>query len=183
MKGLHMVTALRQYRFLLLIFVVLNFMVFLITSAGQAEEPDCAACHEALTKGKSVHQAISMGCTACHTAVNAATVPHKMTNKNPRGLSSKLRDLCFGCHDKQSFMKKTIHSAMTLGCTSCHDPHVSANEHLLKEAVPKLCLSCHEGRLTTKKNDNHAPGMSEECSGCHNPHATDTPKLLVPGLS
>lgn len=160
-------------------FAVLCSLLLLAASSVYAEEPDCAACHEDISKGKSIHQALSMGCTSCHSAVDASAVPHKITNKNPRGLSSKMRELCFSCHDKALFMKKTVHGAMALGCTSCHNPHVSANEHLLKEEIPKLCLNCHGDRLTAKKDKNHAPGKGEACSSCHNPHATDAPKLVA----
>jgi predicted CXXCH cytochrome family protein len=123
-----------------------------------------------------------MGCTACHSAVDASEVPHRITNRNPRGLTQKIRDLCYSCHDKKPFMKNTVHGAIALGCTSCHDPHASDHARLLKEDIPALCLRCHEERFTSAKNKGHHAARNEMCSNCHNPHATDTPKLFVSGL-
>jgi predicted CXXCH cytochrome family protein len=72
-----------------------------------------------------------MGCASRHTAVDASDVPHKIINRNPKGLSTKMRDLCYGCHDRKPFMKTTVHGAVMLGCTSCHSPHTSDQAHLL----------------------------------------------------
>jgi len=158
------------------------FFLFLPLPAA-AEEPSCIACHEALGTGTSVHAALSMGCAACHSAVDAAGVPHKITNRNPKGLTSKMRDLCYSCHDKKPFMKNTVHGAILLGCTSCHDPHASKHAKLLKEDIPGLCISCHKDRFSPGAGGSHALAGNEACAGCHDPHASDTPKLMQSGLS
>jgi predicted CXXCH cytochrome family protein len=157
------------------------FFIILIPAIALAEGPSCDSCHENLTAGKSVHPAIAMGCAACHTAVDATDVPHKITNRNPKGLSAKMRDLCYSCHDRTPFMKNTVHGAVMLGCTSCHDPHTSDHAKLLKEAIPQLCLTCHENPVTAQKGATHAMTGKELCSTCHNPHATDAPKLVESG--
>jgi predicted CXXCH cytochrome family protein len=154
----------------------------LLPAAAHAEGPDCATCHEDLATGKSVHPAVMMGCASCHTAVDAADVPHKITNRNPKGLSAKMKDLCFGCHEKKNFQKTTVHGALMLGCTSCHNPHVSDHARVLKEEIPRLCLHCHEEKLSTltaQNNATHAHAKTDRCSDCHSPHATDTPKLVL----
>jgi len=148
-----------------------------------AEEPSCIACHEALGAGTSVHAALAMGCAACHSAVDATDVPHKITNRNPKGLASKMRDLCYSCHDKKPFMKNTVHGAILLGCTSCHDPHASKHASLLKEDIPSLCISCHKDRFDPATGGSHVLAGNEACAGCHAPHASDTPKLMQSGLS
>jgi predicted CXXCH cytochrome family protein len=147
-----------------------------MSSISYAEETDCTACHEPITIGKSVHPALAMGCDACHTAIDPTTVPHKITNKNSRGLSAKMRDLCFGCHDKEPFTKTTVHGAILLGCTSCHNPHASDNAKLLKDKLPVLCITCHEDGFS--KGKGHALAGHEACMTCHNPHSTDAPKLV-----
>jgi len=161
------------------VFLVLGMLLLTVPSSYAAEESACLSCHEELAAGKSVHQAISMGCEACHSAVDASTVPHKFTNRNPKGLASKMRDLCYSCHDRSSFMKNTVHGAMALGCTTCHNPHASDHARLLKENVPALCIGCHQDRFVPGATTGHALAGNEACSSCHNPHATDAPKLML----
>jgi len=165
------------------ILIVLAALPSLFPARGFAEEPNCAACHETLTTGKRVHAAVTMGCASCHSAGDAAEVPHKITNRNTKGLSARMRDLCYGCHDKKPFMKNTVHGALLLSCTSCHDPHASDHANLLKDDIPRLCLNCHEERLAAQKGKSHVLTGNEACSACHNPHATDTPKLYESGRS
>jgi predicted CXXCH cytochrome family protein len=169
------------FRPVLLSLLILGSLALVPAGTARAEEPNCGTCHEALSTGKSVHAAVSMGCASCHSAINAADVPHKVTNKNPHGLMSKMRDLCYSCHDKKPFMKNTVHGALMLGCTSCHNPHASDHAHLLKEDIPRLCLNCHKESLMAQKGGTHVLAGNEACSTCHNPHATDTPKLFESG--
>lgn len=145
------------------------------------EQPSCIDCHQGLDSGTSVHAAVSMGCASCHSAVDATEVPHKFTNRNPKGLMSKMRDLCYSCHDKTSFMKKTVHGAIMLGCTSCHDPHASKQARLLKEDIPALCITCHKDRFTPGTDGAHILAGNEACASCHEPHASDSPKLMQSG--
>lgn len=163
-------------------------IVFAILAVALAQgraggEVDCLTCHEALAKEKVVHAALQMGCPTCHSGIDASEYPHKKTNTFTKGLSSEQPDLCYGCHDKSKFTKKTVHAAIGMGCTMCHNPHSSKNEKLLKSETPDLCYGCHDKSMFTKK-DVH-PALSMGCISCHNPHSTDTPKLLVsepPGL-
>jgi len=150
--------------------------------AGQsalAEDINCLLCHEQLSKEKVVHAALQMGCPTCHTGINAADVPHKKTNNVEKGLSSAQPDLCFGCHDKAKFQKKTVHAAVAMGCTGCHNPHSSKNAKLLVSEMPDLCFNCHDKKLFMGKKNIHPPVMGGMCTGCHNPHASDAPKLLL----
>jgi len=151
----------------------LLFMSSPVSSAGI----DCFQCHEELTKGKSVHAAVAMGCPTCHTAIDAAVVPHRITNKITRGLSAGQPDLCYGCHDKSMFEKKFVHAAVGMGCTGCHNPHASKNEKLLAAAGSDLCYPCHDKALFTKKNV-HSPVAAGQCTACHSPHSTDAASLL-----
>lgn len=139
----------------------------------------CIGCHESLSKGSHVHQAMSMGCLSCHSAIDATKMPHKKKNFSPRGLSGKQADLCFGCHDKAQFEKKTVHAAIMLGCSSCHDPHRSKNEKLLVSSMAQLCFSCHDRDSIVGSRSVHPKVSADSCISCHNPHASDTPRLLV----
>ena len=145
-------------------------------SLASAAEIDCLKCHGKLTKEKVQHAAVAMGCPTCHSGINASTTPHKKSGKIANGLSSDQPDLCYGCHDKALFSKKTVHAAVGMGCTGCHNPHSSKNAKLLISDQPDLCYGCHDKALFSKKNVHAAVGMG--CTGCHDPHSTDNPKLL-----
>ncbi len=142
-----------------------------------AAEVDCLMCHPDLAAKKVKHAAVDMGCAGCHTAVDASDVPHKMRNKVPKGLSGEQPELCYGCHDRTLFSKKTVHAAVGMGCTGCHNPHSSDNRKLLAAAVPDLCFTCHDKAEFTRKLV-HPPVASGQCLACHDPHATDTASLL-----
>lgn len=144
-----------------------------------AQEVDCLMCHGALQQEKVIHPALHMGCTTCHVAVDATKFPHKFTNKVTKGLSSEQPDLCYGCHDKSKFTKKTVHMAVSMGCTGCHNPHSSKNERLLKSSPPELCYGCHDQKAFSGKKTVHMPVMGGMCTSCHSPHSTDAGKLLL----
>jgi len=158
--------------------LVLGALVLVLAVPAHAEEANCAACHEQLVSGKSVHPAVAMGCASCHSAVDATDVPHAITNRNPKGLIAKMKDLCFNCHDRAPFQKTTVHGALRLGCTTCHNPHATEHARVLKEEMPRLCLNCHAELMTAQKSGAHAMAGNEACSTCHVPHASDTPKLV-----
>jgi len=166
------------FRPIYLTLLVLNFLALGVAGQARAEEPACNGCHEQLTVNKSIHAAMAMGCATCHSAVDASDVPHKITNRNPKGLVAKMKDLCFNCHDRAPFQKATVHGALMLGCTTCHNPHSTDHAHILKEEIPRLCLNCHEERLAVLKSAPHPIAGNEACSNCHHPHATDAPKLV-----
>jgi predicted CXXCH cytochrome family protein len=134
-------------------------------------------CHPDLAKKKVVHAAVSMGCPTCHASLNAAEMPHKVTGNVPKGLSSAVPDLCYGCHDKTKFNDKTVHPPVAGGmCTSCHNPHSADNPKLLLAPAPALCYSCHDKSAFTRKNVHAAVSMG--CASCHNPHASGFRKML-----
>jgi formylmethanofuran dehydrogenase subunit E len=58
-------------------FVVAILFPVIVSTPVYSEEIDCAACHEDLVKGTSVHQAVSLGCSACHGGIDASDIPHQ----------------------------------------------------------------------------------------------------------
>ncbi len=162
--------------FCLAILAVSGFLFFFVSPAS-ADEIDCLMCHADLAGKKVKHAAVDMGCPSCHTAVDAADVPHKMKNKIKKGLSSEQPELCYGCHDKALFTNKTVHAAVGMGCTGCHNPHSSDSPKLLVSAAPDLCYTCHDKAEFSRKNV-HAPVAGGKCLTCHGPHATDSVALL-----
>jgi predicted CXXCH cytochrome family protein len=159
--------------------LVIGVHAFAATAAPPAAEVDCSKCHAKLTvKKKTVHAAVQMGCPSCHSGItNALKVPHVKSGTSAKGLGSEQPDLCYGCHDKTKFTKKTVHAAINMGCTGCHDPHANNNEKLLAAAVPDLCFGCHDKGEFTRKNVHAAVQMG--CLTCHDPHSTDDPGLLT----
>lgn len=62
-------------------------------------------------------------------------------------------------------------------CSSCHNPHGTASEKLLKaNSVNENCYSCHAEKRGPFLWE-HAP-VVESCSNCHEPHGTNHEKLL-----
>jgi DmsE family decaheme c-type cytochrome len=123
------------------------------------------------------HQPVTKGCKSCHTTLNAENVPHTTSNNVEKGLFAMQPDLCFKCHDKSRFLKKTVHAAVDMGCSSCHNPHTSKNPRLLVSALPDLCYGCHDKLMFTKKTVH--PALDMGCMGCHNPHSTENAKLTL----
>ena len=87
-------------------------------------------------------------CTNCHA--NPAT-------NGPGVLKKPLSTLCLDCHPERSSPRDhkldvtplvnkenlpLLHGMMT--CITCHDPHGSQNDKLLRLAPDKLCHGCHD---------------------------------------
>lgn len=166
-------------RFFLASFVCVTVFVW----TCPAEAANCSDCHQAKTTGKVVHAAVSMGCGVCHDGAHDME-KFAFSNGKPKGLSSEVPQLCMGCHDESEFGKKTIHPALSSGCTACHNPHASENDHLLLAVEPDICFGCHEKERFMEGKSVH-PAIGFGCTVCHNPHSTDGATLLKsdpPGL-
>jgi predicted CXXCH cytochrome family protein len=161
------------------VFYGILLFLFLSPSPVLSAEVNCRTCHEKLVREKVVHPAVEMGCETCHSGIDARAVPHKKTNKLPRGLSSEQPQLCYGCHDAALFTKKTVHPAIAMGCTSCHNPHSSPKANLLVSGPPGLCFTCHDKAGFTNKMNNHGPVYAGKCLTCHTPHSSDEIALLL----
>jgi predicted CXXCH cytochrome family protein len=149
------------------------FLLFLLTGVtARAQDQACLECHTDFKDAKVVHPALPMGCSSCHTGVHAGEKPA------PK-LAASVPDLCFGCHDKAAFEKKSPHAPVAGGmCGSCHNPHVSAFPKLLLSPVPDLCFSCHDRNALAKKNV-HASAAEGQCLVCHNAHGSDSAFVLT----
>ena len=154
-------------------------LIMLATSTPcRAKEEKCRTCHATLTRGASVHRAFERGCAVCHTDIDARSVPHRSTGPRDHGLTQDLPGLCFGCHDSSAFTRKTVHGALGVGCSTCHDPHSSKYKHLLKANEREVCFACHD-RTGFARNTVHAPLAQGGCMTCHEPHSSDQTALLV----
>ncbi len=100
-----------------------------------------------------------------------------------RGLLKKVSVLetCGTCHAQRK-AQAVRYSHMPIGegkmeCTSCHNPHGSANEKLLvASSVNETCFNCH----TDNRGPflwEHAP-VVENCANCHDAHGSNKEKML-----
>lgn len=137
----------------------------------------CLQCHEKTARMSwqgSAHESRNVACTDCHTLMH------------PESERSNLRQqtvlqTCARCHAKE-VAKQTHFSHMPveqgkMECTSCHNPHGSANEKLLvAPSINETCFTCH----TEKRGPYlwaHAP-VTENCANCHEPHGSAIEKML-----
>jgi predicted CXXCH cytochrome family protein len=134
----------------------------------------CLECHEAKTKGASVHTAMSGGCLSCHEIrVNREITRVKLTTVTALAL-------CVSCHEdkKEANAKGKVHPPAARDCLGCHDPHVSANKYQLVKATigegraENLCLQCHSKGLNVVKGGSRHAALDMGCDTCHRTHKT-----------
>lgn len=151
---------------------------FKALSASAANET-CMSCHENQTShinwNGSMHSARNVKCADCHSV-------HSSKSKTAQLKTARVSETCVSCHtDKALKIRKSSHMPLHEGkmeCTSCHSPHGSNGEKMLKVGftVNESCVSCH----TEKRGPflwEHAP-VSNNCVTCHEPHGTNNVSLL-----
>jgi predicted CXXCH cytochrome family protein len=88
---------------------------------------------------------------------------------------------CAECHEDKA-KGKFVHSAMAMGCTSCHE--VRSNKGItrvkLTTTTPQsLCIKCHTDlNAATLKGTVHPPAV-RDCLKCHSPHVSDNKYQLL----
>jgi predicted CXXCH cytochrome family protein len=92
---------------------------------------------------------------------------------------------CIECHGDKS-QGKAVHSAIPLGCTTCHEIRVNkgATRVKLTATTPlNLCLSCHMDKNAAEiKGTVHRPAV-RDCLKCHDPHSSENRFQLLKGTS
>ncbi|MBI5623027.1 MAG: cytochrome C [Elusimicrobia bacterium] len=145
----------------------------------KAASPElCFGCHAKVRQelgGSKVHAPVKAGCVSCHD-------PHSAPKEGLLKADGR-KGLCIGCHKKvgeRVQSAKRPHEAVEKsGCVGCHSPHASNHDHLVKEAMPKLCVGCHAGmKAEVSSPFLHGPTKLGECTGCHDAHGADNPKIL-----
>ena len=88
---------------------------------------------------------------------------------------------CAECHEDKA-KGKNVHSAIAMGCTSCHEVRVNKDVTRIKliTATPQaLCITCHADKdFATIKGKVHPPAM-RDCVKCHDPHQSDNKYQLL----
>lgn len=134
-----------------------------------------------------------MTCASCHNVHGA----NLSLVKSPE----RVNDLCTSCHKRQAGPFVFEHAPVEESCLTCHHPHGTVANNLLKQGEPFLCLQCHEmhfhaARVTTGQpyylplagSDNRNGPTSfmraynTRCSNCHNKiHGSDLPSQGISG--
>lgn len=148
------------------------------SASVQEKNAACLECHEKgirlYWKG-STHESKSLVCVDCHKIMEPAS---------PQRLFAKATELetCFQCHQqRKAQMQRSSHMPFREGkikCSDCHNPHGTANEKLLTEAiVNENCYKCHADKRGPFLWEH--PPVAENCLNCHDPHGSNHEKLLV----
>ncbi len=84
-------------------------------------------------------------------------------------------ETCFKCHSAQRGPYVFEHEALRENCTTCHNPHGTVNDKMLKSRNQTLCLQCHyqqqtvSGQLLIGGRDHASFVQRGTCwsAGCH----------------
>jgi predicted CXXCH cytochrome family protein len=92
---------------------------------------------------------------------------------------------CIECHEEKS-KGKSVHSAIAMGCTSCHEIRVNRDVTRIKliTTIPySLCLTCHADKKAADIKGTVHPPAVRDCLKCHDPHSSDNKNQLLKPLS
>jgi DmsE family decaheme c-type cytochrome len=150
----------------------------------------CLACHENGNRRfweGGPHESRGIACVDCHQVMSSPAIAlSKEARYNaPLGgvstIKDKQPDLCLRCHPmRRAQLQRSSHMPFREGkvtCTSCHNPHGTANaKQLIQATVNENCYSCHADRRGPFLWE-HPPAV-ESCVNCHLPHGSTNPQLL-----
>lgn len=137
-------------------------------------EDGCTAsgCHSDKLAGATVH-AVAESCDTCHQATAEG---HPQKGRRTFSLLQAEPALCGDCHEVTPSAAH-VHAPFADGsCTTCHDPHASAQPKLLTASAGELCAGCHGEQEATHL---HGPVAAGDCTSCHAAHESANPTLLV----
>lgn len=90
---------------------------------------------------------------------------------------------CIECHTDKS-QGKHVHSAIAMGCTSCHEIRNSKDGKithikLITSTPGSLCLTCHADKNASDLKGKVHPPAVRDCVKCHDPHTSDNKSQLL----
>ena len=102
--------------------------------------------------------------------------------KHPVPLDPKAdTSTCIACHEDKT-KGKAVHSAIAMGCTSCHEVRVNRDVTRVKlttTTASGLCITCHADKNAAEiKGTVHSPAV-RDCLKCHDPHSSDNKNQLL----
>lgn len=92
---------------------------------------------------------------------------------------------CLECHEDKT-KGAHVHSAVQLGCTSCHEVRVTKDVtrvKLITTTTGKLCLTCHADKNAAELKGRVHPPAVRDCVKCHDPHQSPNEKQLLKPVS
>ena len=102
--------------------------------------------------------------------------------KHPVPLDPKAdTSTCLSCHEDKT-KGKSVHSAMAMGCTSCHEIRVNKDitrVKLITTTPLALCLTCHADKNAADMKGTVHPPAVRDCVKCHDPHSSDYKNQLL----
>jgi predicted CXXCH cytochrome family protein len=155
--------------------ITLLCLSFSLAQGEPAAAEGCvtAKCHAGMLKTRNIHPAAEP-CDTCHQSISA---PHPQKKAKTFKLTEDVPGLCYQCHPRFGAMKH-VHPPVKDGmCTTCHNPHDSAEPKLLVQPAKDLCASCHPDK--TNFAFVHGPAATGDCTSCHNPHESNNGRLVV----
>jgi predicted CXXCH cytochrome family protein len=88
---------------------------------------------------------------------------------------------CLECHEDKA-KGKAVHSAVQMGCLSCHEVRVNKDVtrvKLITTTAYALCMTCHSDKNAADiKGVVHTPAV-RDCMKCHDPHVSDNKNQLL----
>jgi predicted CXXCH cytochrome family protein len=88
---------------------------------------------------------------------------------------------CLECHADKA-KGKSVHTAVSAGCTSCHEIRVNKDVtrvKLITTTPAALCFTCHADKNPAEiKGVVHKPAV-RDCLKCHDPHVSDNKYQLL----
>jgi len=88
---------------------------------------------------------------------------------------------CAECHEDKA-KGKYVHSAIAMGCTSCHEIRVNKDVtrvKLITTSTSALCLTCHSDKNAADLKGTVHPPAVRDCVKCHDPHQSDFKYQLI----
>jgi DmsE family decaheme c-type cytochrome len=159
-------------------------------SSIEEQNAACVVCHsrgnQLFWRG-SEHESRGMACVNCHQIkpVKHDALTSEARFNSPVGgtksLSKSEPEVCLQCHQmKKAQLQRSSHMPYREGkvtCSSCHNPHGSANpRQLLQATANENCYSCHGERRGPFAWEH--PAVLENCLNCHDAHGSSNPQLL-----
>ncbi len=106
--------------------------------------------------------------------------------KHPVPLDPKAdTSTCIACHEDKT-KGKSVHSAMAMGCTACHEiRNIRDVTHikLITTTPYALCLTCHADKNAAGIKGTVHPPAVRDCVKCHDPHSSDNKFQLLKATS
>jgi predicted CXXCH cytochrome family protein len=114
--------------------------------------------------------------------IAAALVPGAFAAKHPVPLDKNAdSSTCLACHEDKT-KGKFVHSAIPMGCTSCHEIRNNRDATYVKliTATPyALCLTCHADKNAADLKGIVHPPAVRDCLKCHDPHSAENKNQLL----